>query len=130
MSDETYEANPITETVPLRALGRRIICRQRKRGVTASGLVIADTAHSSPRLAPWRVVAVGDGCEHVKVGHAICIEAGAPAVFDYGGEKWCFCEERYVQAILSDEASLQSDTTIDKRELSGRRLSSNARYIE
>lgn len=126
--DETIEERPKTATVPLKALGRRLICRQRRRGKTASGLYV-ESVHSSPRLAPWRVVAVGERCRDAKVGDAVCLEAGGPAIFEFGGEKWCFVEERFVQAILTDER-LQSDETIHPDEIAGRKFSTGHRYME
>jgi co-chaperonin GroES (HSP10) len=126
---DVAEEQAKTEVVPLEPFGDRVICRKRKRFVTSSGLIAPETAYGSPRLAPWRVVAIGPEVSLVAVGDAVCLEAGQPSQFAYGGEEWCFVRQEHIHARLNDE-ELQSDETIHPRELSGRQYSAGGIYVE
>jgi co-chaperonin GroES (HSP10) len=123
----------ITPSLPLKPMRDWILCRERKRSQTASGLLVPETAWGSPRVARWRVVAVGPRVKSVAVGDAVNVEAATAIVTEYGGEKWCGVRERHIWAKLTedqDRPELQSDTHIHPEEIGGRKLSACGKYFE
>ena len=119
-----------TKTLPLRPLRDFVLCRERKRGQTLSGLVVPETAWGSPRVARWRVVAIGPLVTEVKIGDAVNIEAGAAIVQEFGNEKWCGCKQEHVWSVLHEDDALQNDELIHPDEIGGRKFSAGGHYME
>lgn len=117
------------DELPMVPMGNRILCRMRG-GETKGGIVTPDTVFSSPRVAAWRVIAIGPEVTRVKIGDAISIDSGAYAKEKYNGIEFAWVREEFVLGILKPEPSLQSDTVIDPRELGGKKVSENGRYME